>query len=356
MFFKICKNPGSETFPFSRVVNFVNYTLFTDQGWKEQNNIFYKGYCLGQSLEQKVKLLDFEQKSGNYCILDLRKNPAIFTDDSRSFPLYYNSTTVSNYNFLNSNPVWIDGTVEYADEQWHFVKLTTEQKFSDSDCLTYDKCVDLVCETLLSSCKNLQTDLPIKMANSRGVDSVSIQSALDYLGIHYELVESNSDLKDFASWGYNQMFIEDKPHIQATGFCGDELVLRNPMYCHWLLKPYDINLVEEYNKIDHSYMLGFYQKNYKKKILADNVGFSSIAESRSYVYNVASNDFQMWHLDNVITFTPFRNLKLAKKLLHADTDTILRQVIHADLSFDVIKRLNKNNINLVNSNKNSVAI
>ena len=356
MFFKICNKTKSETFPFSRTIVFNDYTLFLDLGWQEYNNIYFKGYCIGKSLYEKVQALDFAEDPGNYCIIDLRANPSIFTDDSRAFPLFYKPTTISNHFFDNAESVWVDSTVEYKDNQWHFVNYKNKQTFSNSDFISYDKCVDTVCEELLYSCKNLQTNLPIRIANSHGVDSVAVQSALDYLQIKYEPVDANSGLKNFASWGYNQIFVDHKPHVQATGFCGDELVLRNPMYCHWLLKPHNINLIDEYNKVRDSYMLGFYQKKYKNKILSDNVYFHNIADSRSHVYNVASNDFQMWHFNNVITFTPFRNLKLAKKLLQADPDTVIKQVVHADLSFDVIKRLNKKNIQLITHNKNNVTI
>jgi hypothetical protein len=61
-------------------------------------------------------------------------------------------------------------------------------------------------------------------------------------------------------------------------------------------------------------------------------------------------------VDNTITFTPFRNTAMALECFRADPDTMLDQVIHAGFSKDIIRRLNKRNLELVSTHKNDVSV
>ena len=76
--------------------------------------------------------------------------------------------------------------------------------------------------------------------------------------------------------------------------------------------------------------------------------------ARLNVKNQIVNDYQMWHINDTITFTPFKNIELIDLSLCADADTIIRQVTHAELSFAIIKRLNPTNLQRVRMHKNGV--
>ena len=57
--------------------------------------------------------------------------------------------------------------------------------------------------------------------------------------------------------------------------------------------------------------------------------------------------------DSTITFTPFRDREILKTCLHADPDTIIRQCVHAELSMEIIRRLNPGNLESLSQNKNN---
>ena len=357
MFFRISHNGEKNTFPFSQSRTIGKFTVSLDAGWHSNGDVLYKGYCLGKPLKQKVIDKDYSEQTGNYIILDFADVVcSIQHDDSRSFPVFYDKDTVTNLEDDSLTAVWFDGSVYYENGQWHFrhrqenvVKHTDQINNIDKKQLT-----DLWCSHLTESCEKLPTDLPIFCANSNGVDSLAVKSALDYCGKEYKLVDMSQSTKAHLGWGYRQLFETNTPHIQATGFCGDELLLRNPLYCQWLLDSANVNLVTEFDKTEHSYMKGFFNKRYREKVSAEVGRFPDIVHGYEHTANVSLNDYQMWHTDETITFTPFRNHGMALKGLRADCDTILYQVIHAGISKDIIRHLNPNNLDLMSKHKNNV--
>lgn len=343
------------------------WNLQLDKGWIQHNNIFYKGYSLGKRLDTKVLHKDFAECTGNYCIIEFVSESEIYiyTDDSRAFPLHLHNNNVFNlclesydksYNiFPDSTTIWVDGSLSFSDGKWEFLHLPNKKFVYDTNKseINFDQTVDLICNHMLDQAKALEIDKPLMCGNSSGVDSVLVKSAFDYLNIPYTMVYKNrKDLKRILDWGYGQMYSDDVPHIQITGFCGDEVFLRNPQYCNWMLKPRSIDVHKEYKKQPNAYMTGFYQSKYQDKVLNDGTEILFLSEALEHVYNIVSNDFQMWHLNHTITFTPFRNLNLLKSLMYADADTILRQCIHGEVSKAAIQRLCNNNLYSIKPYKN----
>jgi len=356
MFFSISSNKENISTPFSHKHKLDNFVLSLDDGWHQHENIFYKGYCLEQRLDQKVLHNNFEEQSGNYLILDFSSNGCqLYYDNSRSFPMFFDKKTVTNFKDDTLTPVWFDGSVYYENNQWHF-KHRKENSVTypgSHTSLNKQQIVDLWCDYLVRCCEQLETDLPIFCAASNGVDSLSIQSAFDYCGKEYILVNQTTSTKASLGWGYNQLFETSIPHVQATGFCGDELLLRNPLYCQWLLDSRNIDLTNEFDKTNDSYMKPFFNKTYREKVKKNVNKISNFKEGYELVANTSFNDYQMWHTDHTLTFTPYRNIEMATKCLQADADTILDQVIHAGTSNAIIKRLNPHNTKLLSKYKNN---
>ncbi len=358
MFFLISHSRGKSTSPFSNTRKIGQFTVSMDAGWQTNGDVLYKGYCVEQPLEQKIIDRNFSEQTGNYVILDFKGGGCgVHYDNSRSFPMYYDEHTVTNYHDASLTAVWFDGAVRYQNHRWEFMyrKENAIKCPATLITLTKEQLVDRYCQYLVRCC-NIKTKLPFYCANSNGVDSLIIKSAFDYCGIDYKLVDHNSERMKDLGWGYKQIFVTDTPHIQLTGFCGDELLLRNPLYVQWLLDPHNIKLSDEFDKVEHSYMKGFFDKNYKAKV-QDHVGkFKTFAEAYEHTANVAVNDYQIWHVDQTITFTPFRNIQMALECFRADPDTMLDQVIHAGLSKDIIRKLNKRNLELISTHKNDVSV
>lgn len=359
MFFYISHNEPVNKKPLTEMHKVNNYCVQLDKAWHRVGDIFFKGYAIGQTLKSKVQSHNFSTAKGNYVILDFSQTPSIYCDDSRSFPLFFNNNTLTNINDSLLEPIYFDGSAINENNQWKWCKGDSKNSIQfDPEHKTYNKTeiVDLVCNYLITVTQQLDTDLPIIAANSPGVDSTLVRSAFDYCNLTYSLGDLSARAKSlyYLGWGYKQLHITDTPHMQLTGFCGDELLLRNPLYCQWLLDYHNIDLVKQFDNIDYCYMKGFFNAKYRDKLLKRDQTFKIQANGFNHTANVAVNDFQMWHFDHTITFTPLRNLDLATECLYADPDTILDQVMHAGISKAVIEKLNAKNLASVEKHKNTV--
>jgi hypothetical protein len=358
MFFYISRNESLYKKPLSTTYKVKDYYIQLDKGWHRFHNIFFKGYAIGENLENKVRSSNFSATNGNYVILDFSQIPSIYYDDSRAFPLFLNKDTLTNINDPSLEPIYFNGTAINLNDEWRWKQA--DEKYSicfDPNHKIYNKIelVDLICNYLITVTQQLDTDLPIIAANSPGVDTAMVKSAFDYCNIEYSTGNQSSTKNDLSDvgWGYNQMHIIDSPHLQLTGFCGDELLLRNPMFVQWLLDCHGIDLCQEFDNIDSCYMKGFFNEKYRNKILKRNEIFYDQDEGFNHTANVALNDFQMWHLDNAITFTPLRNLDIAIECLYAEPDVVLDQVMHGGLSKAVIEKLNPKNLESISVYKNN---
>ena len=361
VFFHLSKQQHSQNTVYSQFHLVNNWFISLDKGWHRTGNTFFKGYALAKDLKDiandsstshNVEDYYFPMYDGNYVILDL-DTVSIKFDNCRSFPLFYKDDTLSNLEFDNCKNIYFDGTAVYVSQwQWDEVEENILEYNPNTELTTYNQLVDFVCEHMIYCAENLITDLPIFAADSNGVDSNIVRSAFDYVGKSYKLVSSNAD-PETNLWGYKNIHYSKEPHVQLTGYCGDEILLRNPLYCQWQLDPYGISLAEEYDKYDHTYMLGFFNAHYRKKLANPQYKFKDLKHSFLHTRNIICEDFQMWHKDEIITFTPFRNLQLIEKCLYAEPDAIVRQCVHGDISFDVIRRLNPKNLDHVSKYKNN---
>lgn len=333
-----------------------------DAGWQKLDDYYYKGYSIGMSLEEMIRAQTFDQQKGNYCIIST-KDPALYHDDLRSFPLYIDKDRCSNSEFDTAKKIHFPSTVDY-NGTWNENCLGHGDLEYTGQSFSFNKIRDLICERLVSVVEHTNFKLPLFAANTFGVDSTLVRSVFDYVGKEYKLVRREKKGKenklvrreqkgDDQDWGYRQLYLTDEPHVQITGYCGDEVVLRNPTYCQWLLKPHGVDLASEYAKVKESYMLGFFNKNYKHKLKKDSLAFKDVGTAVNHVRDWVTNDFQMWHKDHTITFTPFRDREILKTCLHADPDTIIRQCVHAELSMEIIRRLNPGNLESLSQHKNN---
>lgn len=360
MFFNISTQQHQIEHPLSQSYQVNNFFCQLDQGWKKHGNIFYKGYCIDQQIDVKVHNKDFSSEKGNYVILDLTSNFKIYFDDTRGFPLYYTSDTVHNIpTNINEcyDEVYYDGTVTFKNNQFSFV-FCKDKKISYDETRNFvstEYLVDWICEYLVDSASKIKTDLPIYACDSNGVDSTLVQSAFDYVGREYTKVKIQDNKVNLSmTTCYKELYTGDfKAHLQLTGWAGDEYILRNPLYCHWLLKAQNINLINEYNKREYCYMKGFFENKYLEKLKNDDYKFKTYKDAFNHIANVAINDNQMWHFDNIITFTPFQNTNVLETMLYADCDAIIAQVTDAEISKKAIAKLNPAKLQKISVHKNN---
>jgi hypothetical protein len=63
------------------------------------------------------------------------------------------------------------------------------------------------------------------------------------------------------------------------------------------------------------------------------------------------NDIQVWHINNTMLFTPFKDKRLLK-LLECDSNIIVSQVTDGKLSKTVIEHFNKDLLKILDKSKN----
>ena len=312
-----------------------NFKIFFDNNW----------FTLRQNSISKGT-------SNNFCIIEFDDTIEISHNQIRDFPLSFNEHTCSNFIKLD-NYVPVDGILKY-DNKWH---LTYQNNFYEdlNNVISKNEAIDIIKKVLIDNTKTFieNNTLDILVPNNNGLDTLTVRSVLDYLNVNYKLFDikklnykklQNILEKDY--YGFNQIQEFDLPKCLVTGFYGDEYILRNPYYVQNLLKNKDVDLVEVFDSKENCYMKNFFNLVYKEKCKkVSPVNISKLSQ-------MICNDIQVWHINNTMIFTPFKDKRLLQ-LLNCNNDTIISQATDGKLSKLVIEYFNKDLLNLLNHSKNS---
>lgn len=337
MFFCI-GNYTAHPLAFNTTVN--NFTVHIDDGWNQYNKILYKGYTNSGSLLDKVKSNQYKLSDpGNYCIIDFTNDVEIYYDDCRSFPLYMGKDYITNHPAIGGQQVYFDATTKWQNNHFAYTHQSFQQNFANRQ-LGFEEVVDSLCEYLVQTCQNLQTELPIFTTYTGGMDSTLVNSAFDYAGIAYTEHKIKNQV-DVDHWGYKQLPVTGKAQLQLTGFYGDTVLMRNPVMVNTLLSAHGIDLEEHYAH-SNGYTKPVYLKRYKKQMYLSSQ-FEDRLDANKHVHNQLVNNYEIWHYNQCITYTPLKSHKLIDIMLQADADTLLKQCLDAELSRCVINRLNPKN-------------
>ncbi len=349
MIFEIGRSPNTN---LSEHYEDSGWVISTDKGWDQHSH--GGAVCLHKGLQS------------NSCTIAVNDSGWILeTPMMRSFPLWSSEDgeCVTNCRPLhnkihNFNKVSHDGKlkVEYEEPEW------ISDVFNQSKCLEQSVLEDKICDLLVGQASALtSTGLMIKIPNTGGVDTTMIRSVLDYAGVEYTLADAiktpsrthqhmidQNKLAGGNFWGYQQMADTSVPHILATGFWGDEYLQRNPLYTHLYLQYFDKDLTKAYESAGQSYMRNFFDHHYRAKVK----DFDCTDTPRRLLQDMMLNDFQMWHIDECLTWTPLGDIELLRLSLQATPETAIDQCVNAGLSRSIISRLNSKNLDLLDTNKN----
>ena len=308
--------------------------LYLDNGWTKHENYFYKGF------------------SSSWCKIYVDPVIRVETNKLRDFPIYYNDNTISNFEKLDKI-VPVDGIVEIDKEinityQENFYPRISTKHISFKDC--HDILFDALIENVGTFASNNKDTVYIPAQG--GIDTLTARSVFDYLKIEYKTFDMpaippvSSQLGSALSrnhWGFTQVKQESNS-VVITGFYGDEWILRNPYYAHVLLSQRDVDIINEFDKIENCYMKNYFE-GYRNKCSKQ-----SKIEIDELITQIC-NDFQIWHLHDTKFFSPLKHISLLN-LLTADTQTIIDQVTDAKLSKSIIERCNPALLKLVDGRKN----
>ena len=350
----------------------MNFLITNDQNYKNDlglNEIYHKDFKIlfdDNWIHENNSLI--KGLSNNNCSIKFGDTVEITHNEIRDFPLWYNDTTCSNFTKLE-NYVPVDGKLNF-DQKWH---LTYQNNFYDKpkSCgcgrSTTDRCIGwhsydeepfavaLIKKILIDNTKAFlkENKLDILVPNNNGLDTLTVRSVLDYLKVDYQLfdiqkldyINLQAKLeKDY--YGFNQIQEFTSPKCIATGFYGDEYILRNPFYVQHILKNRGIDLVQVFDAKPDCYMKNFFDLVYKEKCNQ----LTSVSVDK--LTQMICNDIQVWHINNTMLFTPFKDKRLLK-LLECSNSVIVNQVTDGKLSKMVIEHLNKDLLPLLDTSKNS---
>jgi hypothetical protein len=69
--------------------------------------------------------------------------------------------------------------------------------------------------------------------------------------------------------------------------------------------------------------------------------------------NILVNDWQHWHIGNTLTWTPLRDLEIAKLLFRLPVDDLLGQIMNSDISCRLIEQNKPGLTKVISDQKNS---
>ena len=327
-----------------------NHKILFDDNWIRKDNTITKG------------------TANNYCTIKFGDTVEITHNELRDFPIWYDEQTCSNFAKLE-NYVPVDGRLSH-NSKWH---LTYQKDFYDKPVScgcgrsTTNRCcgwhsfddepyaVALIKHVLLDNTKAFLkcNTLDIYVPNNNGLDTLTVRSVLDYLKVDYKLFDiEKNDYKKLQShlekdyYGFNQIQEVSSPQCIVTGFYGDEYILRNPYYVQHLLRNKGVDICDTFDNKPDCYMREYFDLAYREKCKkSDSVDISKVEQ-------MICNDIQVWHINNTMIFTPFKDKRLLK-LLECNKNIIINQVTDGKLSKTVIEHFNKDLLKLLDKSKNN---
>jgi len=185
---------------------------------------------------------------------------------------------------------------------------------------------------------------------------------LNYEHIDYDkfLIKNYPQLrKEYAV--YNQFHVWKDPTIVFSGAPGDEYFMRGPyVAAHWAAW-HDIDLIEILQSENNT---NYHKMHFLKPANAKNIQqiwntreqlkdhYPEYKDLCKHILDINSNDHQMWHCNNTITWTPFKDLRLLAGILCLPTEAILGQILNGDISRVLINRFDPTVSNIIDQYKN----
>ena len=65
-----------------------------------------------------------------------------------------------------------------------------------------------------------------------------------------------------------------------------------------------------------------------------------------------ANDYQHWHLDRTLTFTPFKDMSLLSTVLCSSKDLLIDQARNAEINKQLVRKLDASKLDVLSNKKN----
>jgi asparagine synthetase B (glutamine-hydrolysing) len=170
--------------------------------------------------------------------------------------------------------------------------------------------------------------------------------------------QNREKLKCF--WAYQQIHHWNRPNVMLTGSQGDEYFLRGPCVISMIMAWHDIDFVKLLEQNPDAYHHWHFSKPKHRELFVS--GFQNrIALKDQYptwkslcdqIINILANDHQHWHLGETLTWTPQKDLDIARWALCLPIQELIQNSLHGSLIRHCIQRLMPSALDSVSRHKN----
>ena len=297
--------------------------LFTDLGWKQIDDVYYKGYSLDYDVHSNIdKILSGDKPQGIYCLI---KDNKLFYPEMCPFPLYQQGDVITNLKLEN------------------FTELEHNRYQLPSITRTLNEVVNYVTEILVENLSKVELNIWC----TGGIDSTLLIAIAEYANLPYTIhiakprnfknikdfegtvEEYNSPLIDFCRnnyWAYG--FLSNfNNKIITTGFYGDEYFCRTIWQINHLVNGTNKEISDIVKSTDYVY----YHINRHKKQLTKNI-VTNLKQSTLECIGTS----HVWHIDNTITFCPLMDKRIVDNVWALDSDSLLKYAVDATIQKQII--------------------
>lgn len=339
----------------------VDTNLFLDKGWSNVGSIWYKGYSTECKIFEKLPdILQGYQPPGKYCVIH---NNQIYHPALRGFPLWKLNDSLTNLK--------LDG---YA---------LVENIISPpiyNDIISLEEASTIIGNILLENTQNFFKFNDIEKINvlySGGLDTLTSWAVMDSVTKNYVLEvhvpknsdntfynrigrtrEYNNDLTEKVSkdnWGYDILSLYNEPKWYLTGYYAEVLQFRDGVAINALAKNKGKNIDEIAKSEEYLYWF-LKRQNIIDKFKNSILSFKDDNELKKYLYDTIFVDYQMWHIDNNMSFNPFFDIRITNTMMKLSIDDIATNAMNGTIQKNIVNRFNSQLLSILSDYKNEKSV
>jgi hypothetical protein len=332
--------------PFQALTQ-IEPNLYLDKGWSSKESIWYKGYSTDCKISEKLEdILQGYQPEGKWCVIH---NNYVYHSKFRGFPLYQLDNQITN--------IQLDG--------YTFVPCKLVPPNVDTT-INLDEASIIIGDILLENTKNFfkynDIGTSFNVLFSGGLDTLSSWAVLDNVTKNYVLEayvpdlnkkynfvhdilgrirEYESDLMDKVSndhWGYGISSFYTNTNWYLTGFYAEVIQFRDAEAIHALAN-YKGKYIDELAE-PTDYLYWFLKRPSLDKYKKEMLHFDDDQSLKRYLYDTVFVDYQMWHFDNNMTFSPFFDIRIADTMMKLSINDITKNSLTGITQRKIVERFN----------------
>lgn len=340
-------------------LNKTPYDLFLDQGWTKYESIYYKGYSTDCNIKDHI--IDIAYKNyrprGKWCVIV--DGNTIIHPVLRGFPVYrLENGDLTNIKFDNSSMVFCEEilppntdeniSLEQASDMIHEVlkeNIVNFYKYNQVDRLNVYYTMGLDSMTVWSILDTITTEYNLRIH----VPKPSDQSYEQLMGVKRDYTSELIDNVSNKYWGYRHLSVFDHTYYNLTGYYSERFQFREVTNGHAIAKFFSKEL---HHMVKSNEYLYYFLQRPQNKINTCNVNFKTEKEVKDHCFKSIFYDYQMWHLDNHITVSPFFDIRIPEICYKLSLEDICKNATNGTIQKNIINKINPEFLSILSDYKN----